>query len=469
MQNIVRELAGSGKLFALCCTTLSLSHAALLTLDGSLMKQLGATGTVQISDSLCSCALLLAVAAAFTWRPQLIRLRWLLAFYLASAGAGLLCALISRSGDMGVLLFAASALLTSSGCLSSLLARAGCVVVGEKLIAPCVVGSFLLGHVWNWLFSFLNTSGQAAACLAVSLAVMLAACLYCRPLFDRLQQSEPPAALNATRPSAFLPFGSQLFVYVAVFNFAHGYLLSFASTASSGPGTTATVIGLVAIGCIWMRFGSIFPDTLFSCSLLLVVGGFLLAPIAEVHSDIAAALLAVGVACFNLVYLYTLLVIGAKNKVNTIPLLAWGACVEVAALGLGQMTGTAVHTVFAAAPGAVSMVSAAIVLAILASVLFTLRSFSFEKTIRNTEDEATLTLAARAEQWQERCDAIADAAGLTPREREVFALLAKGRNSPFIQKELVITNNTVKVHVRHIYQKLGVAGHQELIDLVDND
>ena len=46
-------------------------------------------------------------------------------------------------------------------------------------------------------------------------------------------------------------------------------------------------------------------------------------------------------------------------------------------------------------------------------------------------------------------------------------LLARGRNSPYIQKELVITNNTVKAHVKHIYQKLGVNSHQQLIDLVD--
>lgn len=469
MEGIASSIREHRKLFILCCITLSLSYAALLTLDGSLMATLNAAGAIQLSSSLCSCLLLLAIAVGFTWFPQLIELRWLSAFCIGGFGVGIALMLTGQRAELGALLFVGGALVTSASCLSSLLARAGCVVVGEQLIAPCVVGSFLLGHGWNWLFSLLDTQGQAIACVVVSLVVMLAACLYCQPLFAQLQQSEPPAALNATRPSAFLPFGSQLFVYVAIFNFAHGYLLSFASTASTGPGTVATVVCLFIVGTLLVRFGSIFPDILFFCSLLLIVGGFLLAPIAEVHSDIAASFLAVGVACFNLIYLCTLLVIGAKNKVNTIPLLAWGACIETISLALGQASGTAIHSAFAADHGMVSVLSTVIVLIILASVLFTVRSFSFEGAVRSTEDETTLTLAARAEQWQERCDAIAEKAGLTPREREVFVLLAKGRNSPFIQKALVITNNTVKVHVRHIYQKLGVAGHQELIDLVDSD
>ena len=78
-----------------------------------------------------------------------------------------------------------------------------------------------------------------------------------------------------------------------------------------------------------------------------------------------------------------------------------------------------------------------------------------------------MELSARSALWENRCEKIAERCGLTPREREVFRLLARGRNSPYIQKELVITNNTVKAHVKHIYQKLGVSSHQELIDLVD--
>ena len=63
--------------------------------------------------------------------------------------------------------------------------------------------------------------------------------------------------------------------------------------------------------------------------------------------------------------------------------------------------------------------------------------------------------------------ALADGHGLTPREREVFEMLAHGRNREYIEEKLVISRNTVKAHVKHIYAKLEAHSHQELPDLVE--
>nr|WP_301290051.1 helix-turn-helix transcriptional regulator [Adlercreutzia equolifaciens] len=65
-----------------------------------------------------------------------------------------------------------------------------------------------------------------------------------------------------------------------------------------------------------------------------------------------------------------------------------------------------------------------------------------------------------------RIDEIAREAGLTPREAEVFALLAQGRSIPYIRDELIISRETAATHAKHIYAKLGVHSRQELIDLV---
>jgi DNA-binding NarL/FixJ family response regulator len=46
--------------------------------------------------------------------------------------------------------------------------------------------------------------------------------------------------------------------------------------------------------------------------------------------------------------------------------------------------------------------------------------------------------------------------GLTPRELEVLSLLAGGRTSAQIARELVISPRTVGTHVQHILTKLGV-------------
>ena len=37
----------------------------------------------------------------------------------------------------------------------------------------------------------------------------------------------------------------------------------------------------------------------------------------------------------------------------------------------------------------------------------------------------------------------------------------------FIEQELVLSYNTVKTHIKHIYQKLGVHSRQELLDLIE--
>lgn len=71
--------------------------------------------------------------------------------------------------------------------------------------------------------------------------------------------------------------------------------------------------------------------------------------------------------------------------------------------------------------------------------------------------------------WRSACDAVAEQCGLTRREREVFELLAKGRNAASIEKTLVISNHTVKSHMLNIYRKLGIHSHQELIDSIEEE
>ncbi|MEG0375323.1 MAG: LuxR family transcriptional regulator [Raoultibacter sp.] len=57
-------------------------------------------------------------------------------------------------------------------------------------------------------------------------------------------------------------------------------------------------------------------------------------------------------------------------------------------------------------------------------------------------------------------------AGLTPREKDIALLLARGRTQPWIAEFFTISENTVSTHVRHIYQKVDVHNRQELIDVV---
>lgn len=61
---------------------------------------------------------------------------------------------------------------------------------------------------------------------------------------------------------------------------------------------------------------------------------------------------------------------------------------------------------------------------------------------------------------------LAREAGLSPRETDVFLLLAKGHSSSYIAEALGVSDHTVKTHVKHIYAKLGVHSKDEFLSAV---
>nr|WP_276536226.1 helix-turn-helix transcriptional regulator [Adlercreutzia muris] len=69
--------------------------------------------------------------------------------------------------------------------------------------------------------------------------------------------------------------------------------------------------------------------------------------------------------------------------------------------------------------------------------------------------------------WEDPCAELARTWGLTRREQEVLVQLAQGRDLAFMEERFTLSRNTVKMHIRNVYAKLGVHGKQEVIDLVE--
>ncbi len=65
------------------------------------------------------------------------------------------------------------------------------------------------------------------------------------------------------------------------------------------------------------------------------------------------------------------------------------------------------------------------------------------------------------------CAALGERFNLTAREREILAMLAHGRNVPFIAEALGLSSHTVRGYVKSLYARLDVHSRQELIDLVE--
>src|SRR6185503_16175083 len=63
----------------------------------------------------------------------------------------------------------------------------------------------------------------------------------------------------------------------------------------------------------------------------------------------------------------------------------------------------------------------------------------------------------------ERNDAAVRSLGLTPRECEILELLASGRSTKEIARQLEISPNTAKTHLANVYQKLEVQRRTQAI------
>ncbi len=76
--------------------------------------------------------------------------------------------------------------------------------------------------------------------------------------------------------------------------------------------------------------------------------------------------------------------------------------------------------------------------------------------------DGQLVFPQAARRWLEaRGAARGGASELTGREREVWALLAEGLTNVQIAARLSLSENTVKFHVQHLFQKLGVKNRTE--------
>lgn len=65
---------------------------------------------------------------------------------------------------------------------------------------------------------------------------------------------------------------------------------------------------------------------------------------------------------------------------------------------------------------------------------------------------------------ESRCARAARTYELTRREEEVLALLLRGCTRSEIARELYVSGDTVKTHIRNLYHKTGVTGKDELVE-----
>lgn len=106
----------------------------------------------------------------------------------------------------------------------------------------------------------------------------------------------------------------------------------------------------------------------------------------------------------------------------------------------------------------------------LAVILLALFVFEFTPILtgRSVEDARAADAADAGEDaFAARIAQLVDQGGLTPCEQDVLVALARGRSAQRIADTFVVSKETARTHIRHVYQKLDVHSREELMDLVE--
>lgn len=368
---------------------------------------------------------------------------------LLTAGASI-CA-IGRAGAT-LLACLALALLPARGQVLAICIAYGVQAVGQ-LFTPYIPSVVSLAFFQLFpLFALLLVAAPGASVMA------------------RVCAHEAPRDLSVIRPASFVAPFSTLFVCLFLFQAAFGFALRFGEVDGASPFLNVNWLFVAAFAAFALAGGKRFSmDGAVSFAALAVVGGFLLVLSGNsLYHNGAVLLLNGGNSVFSMVSRMVLVAIAARNMAGSVTVLAWGLGVT----SLGSLVGAAAAVVCNYSAVGDSQLHFALpalfLMVFVAYMFFVMRSFSFAEAVADVEPLKLAPAAtAQQESFQERCAVIGQRFGLSPREQEVFAMLARGRDRAYIEAELVVSKNTAKAHVKHIYAKLDIHSHQELLDLVE--
>lgn len=96
------------------------------------------------------------------------------------------------------------------------------------------------------------------------------------------------------------------------------------------------------------------------------------------------------------------------------------------------------------------------------------RDFDTTWGITAKTDAHPKTILGAEEACTQACAKIAKRYGLTSREEEILALLARGYTLSRAAQALYVADSTMKTHSRHIYRKVGVSNRGELQEFVES-
>ena len=444
----------------------------------------------------------IAVAMAAYVRPSLMREGvWSVACLASTVGATILLYLGVLTNNTTLLLLGAPFGGLGSAWLAVLIG-VGLANLGAARAMLAVPAGFVLEYAFRCGLMALGLPSSTGLATIAFVAALVASYLFirhdARAILESVHDSTAPNVLNITSPSSYVSFSSLAFVSILLFNIACGFALGGASSASSVAGALISFIPVTIALVVVVARGSISTDALYRGSMLLVFAGLLTTPLLlfdgadPFNMQAHGTLLSAGSDLFDVLMYCFIAAVGARNKLGAVSVSASFLATQWLGIGIGAPVAQFVNEISTSNATVAAWITMAITFAFVAYNYVGMRNYSFAETIEgitpaHTEslmknangEEAAAQLAEEAEPaeglqqksddtaFKTACAAVAEKHRLTARETEVFELLARGRTSPVIQGKLVLSHNTVKTHVRHIYAKLDVHSQQELISMVE--
>lgn len=309
---------------------------------------------------------------------------------------------------------------------------------------------------------------QDAHPIALS-ALLVASAIPLAPLAFRGTQhlSDQPEKPRHTARS--VKFSVSLLALPALVGFSYGVSkvamvwTSGSSTDAGDAGAAASLVAGIATFAFSYALGKrITAAQIYSTSLVFVVAGLLLIMSHATSSWLAFFVNSVG---FSLFYFFMVVYWGD---------LAWRTGMSIIRIyTIGYLTLQAAQLAGILMAGGLGdnplqnngmMIILTLVLAFFAVVLLLFGSSRSSLRQWLVADEAALETD---DGIPLACADLSQRGNLSPREQEVLAILARGRNASYIAKTLCISPDTAKTHIKSIYRKLDVHTQQDLMDEID--
>ncbi|MGV8084173.1 MAG: LuxR C-terminal-related transcriptional regulator [Coriobacteriia bacterium] len=325
--------------------------------------------------------------------------------------------------------------------------------------------SSIIAVVFSVTFYAVLSRVPFAICVAATLCLppLMAICL-CRS-FRRYGVIEP--APRIVEDHAYVPWRlvlTSLFQGMA-FGSAQAYLLHMQPAEKTALGIGASLAGFLCAAVI-MLMVTIFLRTDFN-SLIYKIGfvllsfGLLFISIGQTRV-LGFFLNALGYRFIDCLIWALVIYLTHTRRVSLNWIMAW----PTAALYFGMAVGL---TLVANTSSGFLGLSAGQLFSVFAVVVLT-SAIVFTSARNVAEGWGAVRITARVSDRgfsQRALELVQSRYELSPRQREVFSLIAKGCTRREISDQLYLSEETVKVHVHNIYKKTDVHSRQELLGLIE--